>query len=248
MEADVSERTLFAGQVALVTGGGSGVGRAIALALAARGATLCLVGRRLETLQGVARELEHGSQVHCLSADLTVDDDLRRLQHAIEQQICRIDLLIHSAGMLTSGRIEHAELADFDRHYRVNVRAPYALTQALLPLLIQRQGQVVFINSSAGLAAQAAAGQYAASKHALKAVADSLRAEVNASGVRVLSVFLGRTATPMQAALHAQEAKLYNPGELIQPEDVASTVVHALSLSRTAEITEISIRPMVKPA
>ena len=91
-------------------------------------------------------------------------------------------------------------------------------------------------------------GQYAATQHALRAIADSLRAEVNPQGVRVLSVFPGRTATPMQARLCELEGKAYSPERLIQPEDIASTVIHALTLPRTAEITEISIRPFVKPA
>lgn len=108
------------------------------------------------------------------------------------------------------------------------------------------KGQIVFINSSAGLNARADVGQYAATKHALKAIADSLREEVNADGVRVLSMFLGRTATPMQDAVHKMEGKEYHPECLIQPEDVAAVVVNALSLPRTAEVTDIHIRPMNK--
>jgi len=126
------------------------------------------------------------------------------------------------------------------------VRGPYLLTQCLLPLLRRRPGQVVFINSSAGLTARANVGQYAATKHALKAVADSLRDEVNRDGVRVLSVFPGRTATPTQEALHRLEGRPYRPERLLQPADVAAVVVHALGLPRTAEVTEIKIRPLVK--
>ena len=102
------------------------------------------------------------------------------------------------------------------------------------------------MNSSAGLTAKANAGQYAASKHALKAVADSLREEVNPSGVRVLSLFLGRTASPMQAAVHAMEARAYRPELLMQPEDVAAVAIHALTLPRSIEVTEISMRPLLK--
>jgi NADP-dependent 3-hydroxy acid dehydrogenase YdfG len=89
--------------------------------------------------------------------------------------------------------------------------------------------------------------QYAATKHALRAFTNSLRQEVNADSVRVLSVFLGRTATPMQQAIHAQEGKPYHSERLIQPEDVAAVVVNALSLPRTAEVTEIHMRPFLKP-
>jgi NADP-dependent 3-hydroxy acid dehydrogenase YdfG len=113
-------------------------------------------------------------------------------------------------------------------------------------MLIPRQGQIVFINSSAGLTAKAGAGQYAATKFALKAIADSLRAEVNALGLRVLSVYPGRTASPMQAAIYKMEGKAYNPERLLQPEDVAACVINALSLPRTAEVTDIQVRPLVK--
>ena len=84
---------------------------------------------------------------------------------------------------------------------------------------------------------------YAASKTALKAVTDSLRSEVNADGIRVLSVYPGRTASAMQEALYKQEGRIYEPEKMLQPEDVAETVVSALSLKRTAEITDILIRP-----
>jgi NADP-dependent 3-hydroxy acid dehydrogenase YdfG len=105
----------------------------------------------------------------------------------------------------------------------------------------------VFVNSSVGLNARANVGQYAATKHALKALADSLRDEVNADAVRVLSVFLGRTATPMQASVHEMEGKEYHPERLLLPEDVAAVVINALSLPRSAEVTDINIRPLIKP-
>lgn len=105
----------------------------------------------------------------------------------------------------------------------------------------------VFINSSGGLRAKRPeVGHYGATKHALKVIADSLRGELNSKGIRVLSVYLWRTATPMQQALYRKEGRVYRPETLLQPEDVASTVVQALMLPSTAEVTDISIRPMIK--
>jgi NADP-dependent 3-hydroxy acid dehydrogenase YdfG len=112
-------------------------------------------------------------------------------------------------------------------------------------LKLQR-GQVVFINSSSALTAKPSSAQYDATKHALKAVADSLRGEVNQLGIRVLSVYLGRTATEMQERIHILEGRPYRPDLLLQPEDVASVVINALSLPDTAEVTDIHIRPMIK--
>jgi NADP-dependent 3-hydroxy acid dehydrogenase YdfG len=109
---------------------------------------------------------------------------------------------------------------------------------------MERRGQIVFINSSVGLRARAGVGQYAATKHALKALADSLREEVNASGVRVISVYPGQTASPMQADLYEAAQKIYTPERLLQASDVAEVVVCALSLPRSAEVTDIALRPM----
>jgi len=237
----------FTGRIAVVTGAGSGVGRAIALALAADGATVCLVGRRAEALEATAQEIE-GSAPRPLiyAADLARDEDIERLAARLRADHGRVDTLVHGAGAYARGEAAVAPAADFDRQYRVNVRAPYALTGAVLPLLKPYQGQIVFINSSAGLSAGAGVGQYAATKHALRAVADSVRAEVNADGVRVLSVYLGRTATPMQEMVHALEGKAYHPARLIQPEDVAAVVVHTLNLPYTVEVTDIMLRPLLK--
>jgi NADP-dependent 3-hydroxy acid dehydrogenase YdfG len=240
--------TSFNDQVAVVTGAGSGIGKAIALGLAEKGALLCLVGRRMEMLESVATAArKHAIKVACCPSDLTTDESFREIPDRVKSDFGHVDLLLHCAGTMTLGKMESAPLEAFDRQYRTNVRAPFALTQALLPMLKTRRGQVVFINSSAGINAMPNIGQYAATKHALKAVADSLRAEVNADGVRVLSVYPGRTATPMQAAVHEMEGKAYVPERLMQPEDVAAVVLHALGLPRTAEVTDIHIRPMMKP-
>ena len=126
----------------------------------------------------------------------------------------------------------------------MNVRAPYALTQALLPALRTGSGDVVFVNSSAGAHPPAASnGAYAATKHALRALADALRAEENENGVRVLSVYPGRTAGPLQERLHELEGRAYAPERLLQPEDVAAAAMAALALPRTAEATDLHITP-----
>lgn len=238
--------TALLGQLAVVTGAGSGIGRAIALRLAEQGVDVCLVGRRLETLEAVAEATRrHGVTARCCAADLAQPEALRRLADEL-QALAPVDVLIHSAGVFTMGPVERAPVEDLDRNYAVNVRAPYLLTQALLPRLKQHRGQVVFINSTAGLAARAQVSHYAASKHALKALADALRDEVNADGVRVLTVYPGRTASPLQVAIHEMEGRAYHPEQLLQPVDVADMVLQALRLPRTAEVTELHIRPLRK--
>ena len=236
----------LAGRIAVVTGASGGIGRAIAVALSREGARVCALGRNPITLAETVAAARKYSHTIGFQVDLTLEEDLQTLLQHLEEA-GSLDILIHCAGIVHQDVMEHARIQDLDMQYFTNVRAPYLLTQRLLPLLTAARGQIVFINSSVGLGAKRPdIGQYAATKHALKAIAESLREEANPKGVRVLSTYLGRTATPMQEALFLTEGKPYCPETLLQPEDVAATVVHALMLPPTAEVTDISIRPMRK--
>lgn len=234
-------------QLAVVTGASSGIGKVIALALAGLGVEVCLVARTREALERVAEQVRNiGGRGHVCGADLTSDEDIQYLARKINQDFGRVNVLVLCGGAIFHGPLERAPLAEFDMMYRANLRGHYALTQALLPLLRAQKGQIVFINSSAGLRSPATVGQFSATQHAFRAVADSLRDEVNADGIRVLSVYPGRTATPRMAALFQKEGKSYRPELLLQPEDIASMVTQSLCLARTAEVTDITIRPMMK--
>jgi NADP-dependent 3-hydroxy acid dehydrogenase YdfG len=170
-------------------------------------------------------------------------------EHAAEEVAVRlqprrgIDVLVISSGAYARSQ----DRAGFEDLLAANLLGPYALVRRLLPSLVGAQGQVVFINSTQALKATAEVGQYAATKHAMKAIADSLRDEVNLEGVRVASMFLGRTATGMQEAIFAAEGREYTPERLVQPEDVARIVLSVLRLPRTAEVTDLVIRPMRNP-
>lgn len=236
------------GKIAVVTGASGGIGRAIALALSQYGVELCLVGRNPVALAETTAALHQQSVVTCFPVDFANPTDFELVLRHLEKKLRQLDILIHCAGTIQRDTMERARMEDLDVQYAINVRAPYLLTQRLLPLLSSKGGQVVFINSTAGLTAKRPEiGQYAATKHALKAVADSLREEVNPKGIRVLTVFLGRTATQMQAKLCEEDGHQYSPQTLLQPEDVASVVIHSLALPHTAEITDIWVRPMIKP-
>ena len=128
----------------------------------------------------------------------------------------------------------------------VNLRAPWQLTAGLLPRLIAAKGQVVVLNSSIWLNARPGLAGYAASKYALKAMTDALRAEVNGQGARVLSVYPGKTASRMQAEASAAAGTPYDPERLLQPADIAASVLAALALPGTAELTDLHIRPALK--
>lgn len=237
----------FENKIALVTGASSGIGEAISEALSIAGCDLCLVGRNMDRLNAVADRLrKNNSTVQVIQADLTVTDDITRLADALKTDPARLDILIHSAGSISWGPIEDGHLEAFDAQFHCNARSPYLLTKALLPLLRTAKGQIVFVNSTAGLNGKANAVAYSASKHALKGLANALREEVNADGVRVLSAFLGKTDTPMQEEISRAKGTPYNGGHFLRPQDVATVLLPLLSLPPSAEVTDLVLRPLVK--
>jgi NAD(P)-dependent dehydrogenase (short-subunit alcohol dehydrogenase family) len=225
------------GSTALVTGATGLIGRAIGLALHAAGASVVMHGRT----PARAAQLEKETGIEAMAGDLTLPEAVEAVRARIARW-GRLDVLSLGSGIYERSN----DPAVLERQLKANVVAPYALLQALLPYLMAAQGQVVFLNSSQGLAASAEVGQYAATHHAMRAIADSLRQEVNAKGVRVLSIFLGRTATERQRAIFAMEGRDYPPERLIQPEDVAEATLAMLRLPGTVEATQLMLRPMQK--
>jgi NADP-dependent 3-hydroxy acid dehydrogenase YdfG len=234
------------GRACLVTGASSGIGRAVALALAREGARVWAVGRNEERLRALAAETREGAEIVPVVADVESDRELEAAASTVLAASDGLDVLVHSAGAIYLGTFGSASPADLDRQYRVNLRAPFLLTQALLPALRRARGQVVFVNSSAALRASAGNVWYAATKAGLKALADGLRDEVNRDGVRVVTLYVGRTATPMQESVHEHEGRPYRSEFLLRPEDVAEVVLAALSLPASGEVTDVNVRPMSK--
>lgn len=227
---------------AVVTGASSGIGRAVARELAAHGWRVTLIARDAARLGALADEVRAaGGTADPHPMDVTDDDAVRRLAEAVGAS--PLHALVHSAGTIRLGSVADHSVDVLDSHYRVNLRAPYQLTRLLLPSLVRGRGQVVFINSGAGKHAHAAWGAYAASKFGLRALADSLREEVAGDGVRVTTVYPGRTATPMQERVRAQEGKPYDADAFVRPEDVASQLVALLRVEPPSVVTELELRP-----
>jgi short-subunit dehydrogenase len=225
---------------ALVTGASSGIGAACSDALAAAGWSLVVQGRDAERTEAAAqRARSSGAEAEACLADLTVDDDVARLAATVAGR--PLHALVHAAGLIRLGRVADVDTAVLDAHHALNVRAPYALTRALLPNLRDGRGHVVFVNSGSGRHARAQWSAYAASKFALRALADALREEEDA--LRVTTVYPGRTATPMQEAVREAEGAAYDPAAFVQPEAVAAQIVGLLELARPSLVSELIIRP-----
>lgn len=215
----------------LLTGAGSGIGRVLAERLLARGEEVWAVVRaadRVADLPG-ARPLV---------ADLADPAAIEGLDLP-----ARLDSVVHAAGTVDLATVAEASAASWADQLAVNLTAPAVLTRCALPALRAARGTCVFLNSGAGLRANPGWAGYAASKFGLRALADSLREEERGHGVRVTSIFPGRTATPMQAAVHRQEGKEYDPSAWTRPETVADTVLAVIDLPEDASVPELSIRP-----
>jgi NADP-dependent 3-hydroxy acid dehydrogenase YdfG len=225
--------------VHLVTGAGSGIGAAVARRLLARGDELWLLARDAGRARRLAAEFP-GART--LAGDL---GEPSRLSWALGHQSPpdRLDSLLHIAGVIELGPVGDLTPKVWHETLSANLIGPAELTRLMLPQLRLSRGHVVMLNSGSGLHAGPEWSAYAASKHGLRALADSLRAEEHGNGVRVTSVYPGRTATPMQVKVHQQEGKAYDAARFIDPESVATTVLAALDLPRDAEITELTVRP-----
>ena len=223
----------------LITGAGSGIGAAIADLLHDRGDRLVLIARSASRGEEQAVRWP-GSAV--VVADL---NDPEATADALAKAWLpeALDSVVHSAGIGTMGRVSEVDPVAFTSVLAVNLVSPAVVTSACLPAVRRARGVVVFINSGAGLSSGPGWSPYSASKFGLKALADSLRAEEQAHGVRVTTVYPGRTATPMQEALHAWEGTAYDPSRWIQPGTVAKAVVNVIDVTPDAAITDLTIRP-----
>lgn len=220
----------------LVTGAGSGIGAILAQQLLDRGDEVVVLARSAERADEMAADLQ-GADV--LVADLARPESVESLTLPDA-----LDSVVHAAGIVELGPVAELSVEDWATQLRVNLVAPATLTRVALPALRAARGTVVFVNSSAGLSAHPQWSAYAASKHGLRALADALRGEESSAGVRVTTVYPGRTATPMQEKVHQQEGKAYDAGAWIRPGTVAEAILHVLDLPRDATIPDLTVRPV----
>jgi NAD(P)-dependent dehydrogenase (short-subunit alcohol dehydrogenase family) len=185
------------GKVAIVTGASSGIGSAIAEGMSQAGAKVVLVGRDAERLQRCA---ERCGEHRVAAFDLVADDAPARIVSETLSAFGGVDSIVHSAGIFWPKPLAEAPLEDFDMQWRVNVRAPYALTQAALPHL-RRDSTIIFVSSIAGQVAFPNSAAYCATKGAIEQLTTALAVELSPQGIRVNSIAPGNIRTPMNEEL-----------------------------------------------
>ena len=216
---------------ALVTGGSSGIGLAIARMLAEEGYGLTLASRTADKVEAAAGELD----ALAVAADVSKPEDCERV---VAEHVARhggLDVLVNSAGIGIAGRVEDAQLKHIDRQLNINLRGLVLVTQAAIPHLRASKGWVINLASIAGTVAVPILPIYAASKAAVISLTKSLNADLDDDGVRSIAICPGFVDTPM-----AEFAGLSGE-EMIQPEDCAEVVRMCLRLSPKARVPQVVI-------
>lgn len=231
-------------KTAVVTGASQGIGKAIASALAQDGKNVVIAGRNPDKLEAEASQFgATRGTVRFAVLDLTDHDSIANFSNKVRSFSPTLDILVHCAGAYARNAFDRANDECFSQLLQTNVIGPSMLTRTLLPDLKKSSGDIVFVNSSVVFSHSEFVGEYAATKHAMRGIANALRAEVNKDGVRVLSIFPGRTATPGQESIFAQEGKKYYPDQLLQSNDIAEVILACINLPATAEVVDLHIRP-----
>ena len=224
----------MADRAALVTGGSSGIGLAIARLLRDEGYDLTLVSRQQEKIEAAAAELGAAA----VAANVADPDECARAVAEHQERFGRLDVLVNSAGIGIGGLVEDLDLKKLDMQLDINLRGLFLVTQAAIPLLRETRGWIVNLASIAGTLPTPGLATYGATKAAVISLTRSLNAELDAAGVRAIAICPGFVDTPM-----AQWSGL-EQDEMIRPEDCAEVVRMCLRLSPAARVPQVVIERM----
>lgn len=232
------------GKVALVTGAGRGIGKAVALSLAKLGCRLVLAARTTVELEKVRLDIQNDKGMAiAIPTDLTRDEDIDTLVRESEREFGGVDILINNAGWGKRASVVRAKIEDWDQTLRVNLRAPMLLAQKFLPAMLAKgEGAVINISSVSGKSGEANGAAYSASKFGLIGFTQSLFEEVRERNIKVAVILPGFVDTPM-----IPPVKHLDRSKMIQADDVAQAILYILKAPATACPVEITIRPQQTP-
>jgi NADP-dependent 3-hydroxy acid dehydrogenase YdfG len=241
--------TTLAGKTAIVTGASSGIGEATARLLAAEGCNVVLAARREDRLSSLAAELGEGALA--APTDVTDPAACAALVARALERFGSLEILVNNAGVGLHGSIPEGDPEDWRRMFEVNVLGVlYATRAAVRHMLHRGSGDVVFVSSLAGRRVPHPSGTvYAATKHAITAVAEGLRQDVHDKGVRVINVEPGLVRTEFPESSHPDAGEYYAQRGYapLEPGDIAAAVVYAVSQPARVSVNEIAVRPTEQP-
>lgn len=233
------------GKVAIITGGGTGIGRGIALALAGEGVRVVICGRRQERLDEVLSFIrESGGEGLAVKADVSQEKDVMRVVKLTRDTYGDLDILINNAGISGGDQIHLHDLQDWEKVMAVNLRGPFLMSHAVLPWMrARRSGHIINISSESGLEYYQGDGAYGVSKHALNALSEYIQRENQEFNIRVNTICPGMVVTEM-----TENSPGLDHSKCLYPEDIAELVLWLLTRRQNIKIgTPILIQTMLNP-
>ena len=238
------------GKVVVITGASSGLGEAAARLLSAQGATVVLGARRSDRLQSLADELSgSGGKALAIATDVTHRNQVKRLVDTAAQKFGRVDVMINNAGIMPRAPLERLTIDDWDRTIDVNIKGVlYGIAAALPHMKKQKSGHMIFVSSVAGHKIGPDFAVYAATKHAVRALAEGFRQEVKPYNIRTTIISPGAVATELPDSVTqpdiAEKIRTYYDEIAIPAESFAQAVIFAMSQPEEVDVNEILFRPI----
>ncbi len=228
------------GKIAIVTGASRGIGKSIALALAERGALVCVTARNAEKLDSVVKEIkDKGGKAFYVGADLSKETDINLLFQEFKVKAEKVDILINNAGIGIFKDFEDLNSTDYDRMFDLNVKGMFLICRKALEMMIPvKSGHIINISSVQGIKAYKKHSLYTASKHAVMGLTKALSVETQEYNIRVSVILPGGVDTDLIDSVRPDLDRT----KLIRPEDISKTVLYFLSLSPQAMVDQVYIR------
>ena len=235
-------------KTALITGATSGIGQATAYEFAKQGINLILCGRRQERLDTIKNALERTTDVHTLNFDVRDKNATFKAIASLPQDFKKIDILINNAGNAHGlDPIQTGDTDDWDAMMDINVKGLLYVSKAIIPQMTERQsGHIINIGSSAGKEVYAKGNVYCASKHAVLAITEGMRIDLNPFGIKVSAINPGLVETEFSQVRFKGDAaadNVYKGFEALQPEDIAEIIYFAVSRPAHVNIADLLVFP-----